>query len=121
MHTRCKEGLRIFKLYRLGVETISHMLINCTSTRQIWKEVKKIICLANVWLGKLIEDYLRKLFPKKELKEYINIPCMVSWRIWLARNYQIFDEKFLPPFHISTQNIFMISFCKMKYSKGEPI
>jgi hypothetical protein len=59
--------------------------------------------LTNVWIGEFMEECLRKWYVRNESKELISIPFLVSRWILLARNSQIFDEKFFPSFKVYAQ------------------
>jgi hypothetical protein len=100
-------------LCRMEVETISHLLINCPYAQHIWKEVEHITRVTNVWIGEIVEECLRKWFVRNESKEFRSIPCLVSWGILLARNSQIFDEKFLPSFKVYVQVRSIMPCCRM--------
>ena len=80
-------------------ETIDHLLISCSFTREVWFMIfhrlgwhshapgADIISLADWWQG------ARKQILKEERKCFDTLVLLICWLIWKERNGRIFDRK----------------------------
>jgi hypothetical protein len=61
--------------------------------KEVWKEVRDMIGLENVWGGGNIEEALISWYFKKDTKNIKSLPLNIAWRLWLARNLNLFKGK----------------------------
>ena len=80
------------------METINHLLNNCLYAKVVWVELEYIIGCEGKWNGKYVGECLENWMQNKDLKEYISLPLLSSWSIWLTCNSSIFQDKGMPSF-----------------------
>ena len=69
-------------------ETIYHLFVECSFTKDIWVTILKELKLISTWEGRKIVECFQKCTRKVEnCKE---IPCYICWEIWKQRNLVIF-------------------------------
>jgi hypothetical protein len=107
LQKRNKHGLCMCFLCRNEDERISHLLIHCLYSQQVWIEVEFFTGTPNVWNLDLVEGCLSQLLSIPTLKNYKSLSCMFSLGIWLAHNSTIFEEKFIFPFQVIAQVKYM--------------
>jgi ribonuclease HI len=87
------EGPGICLLCSKATEDIHHILVHCPFTRSVWSLVLNFFRLNLIWSGQTLSlCYTRWLAQASAPKP---LPALVSWQIWIARNYAIFDAR--PP------------------------
>lgn len=77
-------------------------MIQCPYAQQIWKEAKKIISISIVLTGKFIEQSLINWFRKIKLKDFIYLPCLVLWGIWISCSDSLVNVKERSIFKVSS-------------------
>jgi hypothetical protein len=90
LQNRGWEGPNICHLCQKDSETVTHLLVKCVFTQQIWSRIIKELKLRTKWEGNSMRNCF-EYWAKKETK-YSHLPCLVSWHIWLERNKTIFEH-----------------------------
>lgn len=65
--------------------------------------VEASLGLAGLWNISTILENLSQWLCCKELKIYKSVPFLVSWRLWIARNDVLFEDKYVPSFQVAAQ------------------
>jgi hypothetical protein len=74
------------------VETISHLVIQCSAALERCRLVD--------WFSPSVEECIRQWFQKKELTEDRAIPCLILWGIWLAHDVHLLKINKCPLFKL---------------------
>eukprot|EP00253_Pinus_taeda_P008065 PITA_08065 len=104
LQARFKQGPSRCPLCQDASESITHLLVECSFTRQVWVETKKLLNITSRWEGgDLIAawEFWWSNYPEKNLR---NLPPILCWGIWIARNRSIFNEKATPVEVIAIQS-----------------
>ena len=86
-------------------ETNIHLVFECSYTKEVWREIEVITSLNNVWSVSTIEEGIRNLFGKPVVKSYKYVPLILSQGIWLAKNANLFEDKYILSLQCATQGI----------------
>ena len=86
-------GLNQCSLCQKVEETNAHIIITYPYTKELWKELEKMIGYQNVWVRDDIEEALRIQCANKYIKKIIAIPLNISWAVWLDKNLNLFEDK----------------------------
>jgi hypothetical protein len=86
-------------------ETIYHIILECPFTKEVWKEVERMIGIRNLWEGESIEEDFRTWCSKKETFKIRALPLNIAWGVWLARNLKLFEDKETLPLKCAVQAI----------------
>lgn len=76
----------------------------CSFTRQVWDETKKLLNINVRWEGEDLSsawEHWWTHYPEKNLR---NLPPILCWGIWIARNRSIFKDKATPAEVIAIQS-----------------
>ena len=79
-------------------ESVSHLMISCSFTVQVWDYLKDFLNIDAVWHGQNVEQAFRIWFDAG--KNWRSIPFYVCRSIWLARNSHIFKGLIYSPLQI---------------------
>jgi hypothetical protein len=71
-------------------ETVLHLLVNCNFTQQVWQRIKCGLNIKYAWEGNNLNACFDS-WVKKE-RNFITLPSMVCWFVWLERNKKIFEH-----------------------------
>eukprot|EP00253_Pinus_taeda_P004599 PITA_04599 len=91
-----KQGPGRYSLCKNDSETIRRLFIECPIVQKVWLEVGMLIQKQIIWEGDVITDVWDKwwrLYPEGNLW---NLPPIISWGIWIAKNRCIFLDKETP-------------------------
>jgi hypothetical protein len=86
-------------------ETIEHLIMFCSFTKEVWKEVEGMIGMKNVWEGGDIEEAFRSWYSRKDTKKIKSLPLNIAWGVWLARNLSLFEGKETLPLKCAIQSL----------------
>ena len=76
--------------------------MECSFTRQVWKEIEAKLGVKNLWTGTSVAICLKNWVLKSELKHIRSLPIIVLWFMWKARNQCCFEDKVISPYLVST-------------------
>ena len=74
-------------------ETITHLFIGCLVVKKVWMEVEKLIHLQIAWEGDNTSEAWHKWWHLNSIWKLRNLPPIICWGIWIARNRFIFQDK----------------------------
>eukprot|EP00253_Pinus_taeda_P036521 PITA_36521 len=90
-------------------ESINHLFLQCLETAKIWREVEKLLNKTFQWgNGNLEEAWSNwwQHYPNGNLR---NLPPIICWGVWLARNRAIFQDQGTQPSFIAIQVVSIFS------------
>jgi hypothetical protein len=70
--------------------------MTCSYDIHVWEEVKGLNRLRNIWSDSSIEEALRSWCENENVKRFRAYPLLLSYGIWLTKNVEFFEEKFIP-------------------------
>jgi hypothetical protein len=74
-------------------ETIKHLIILHSFTKEVCEEVEGMIGMKNVWEGGYIVEALKSWCSRNDTKKIKVLPLIIAWRVWLASNQNLFEGK----------------------------
>jgi len=80
-------------LCKAASETTVHLFLQCPATCTLWNNISAHIIFSRNWRGDDITSawtYWNRCHPGSNL---LNLPLVVTWHIWLARNRYIFNDQ----------------------------
>lgn len=80
------QGPSFCSMCKMAEEYADHIFLHCSFSSQIWKDISERLQIGNLWSGFSLEECLKLLFEKDDLKLYKCIPFLAMWGIWTARN-----------------------------------
>eukprot|EP00253_Pinus_taeda_P033161 PITA_33161 len=83
-------------LCKLEAESINHLFLKCTEAIKIWGEVGNLLNKKLEWEGNNVQESWRKWWNSHPNGNLCNLPLIISWGIWIARNRSIFQDKGTP-------------------------
>jgi hypothetical protein len=81
------EGPNICHLCSRDSETVLHLLVNCNFTQQVWQKIKSGLNIKSAWEGNNLFICFDSWIKKE--RNFITLPSLVCWFIWLERNKTI--------------------------------
>lgn len=90
-------------------ESIFHLFVACPYTRKVWDEAQKILQCRLKWEGVSLLaawEYWWNHFSEKNLR---NLPPIICWGIWIARNKSIFRDQNTPFEAIAIQSLAILA------------
>jgi len=67
--------------------------MECPTTKEVWSEVLKQMNLTIKWEGQSLSEAWQNWWNKIPEQKLRNLPPIICWGIWIARNRNIFQEK----------------------------
>eukprot|EP00253_Pinus_taeda_P025127 PITA_25127 len=104
LQARFMQGPSRRPLWLVASESITHLFVECSFTRQVWAEKNMLLNINSRWEGGDLTaawEFWWSNYPKKNLR---NLPPILCWGIWIARNRSIFNEKSTPVEVIAIQS-----------------
>jgi hypothetical protein len=95
-------------------ETVYHLFVDCSFTKDIWFTIIKDLKLTNNWEGGQIVECLQNWI-RKELN-WKEIPCFICWEVWKHMNLVIFEDH--PPNLIRVCNSILQDLGELKSPKS---
>eukprot|EP01018_Ginkgo_biloba_P032904 Gb_28853 [translate_table: standard] len=92
-------------LCKASEESNNHIIMECNFSKQVWKEIAFLTGLKHAWSGSTVEEGLRGWCSLSWVKEFLALPVIIAWGIWLARNASIFDEIETHPLQCASQGL----------------
>jgi hypothetical protein len=83
MQRRYFQGPSMCIIFLVYEENINHRAMEYDYSKQLQWDVKQNIRLQNTWYVESIEDYLKHLFQRRELKCFRDLPFFMLWGIWI--------------------------------------
>eukprot|EP00253_Pinus_taeda_P020413 PITA_20413 len=96
LQSRFMHGPGRCTLCKTEAESINHLFLNCQETKKFWGEVGKLLNKSFVWAGGNMSEAWSnwwQQYPEGNMK---NLPLIISWGVWLARNKSIFQDMEIP-------------------------
>eukprot|EP01018_Ginkgo_biloba_P039380 Gb_12932 [translate_table: standard] len=105
LQKRNKAGLGRCPLCKASEESNNHIIMECNFSQQVWKEIAVLTGLKHAWSGSTVEEGLRGWCSLSWVKEFLALPVIIAWGIWLARNASIFEEIETHPLQCASQGL----------------
>jgi len=83
-------GPKICHLCKSESESINHLFINCTFSRQVWEKIVLNLKLQTIWDGNSLPNFFDRWVQKE--KKLMHLPSLICWAPWLERNTTIFEN-----------------------------
>eukprot|EP00253_Pinus_taeda_P017420 PITA_17420 len=90
-------------------ETINHLFLRCPEVIHIWGEVGKLLNKTLEWEGSNVQEAWQKWWQSHPNGNLRNLPLIISWGIWIARNKSIFQDKSTPSAITASQSTAIFS------------
>ena len=74
-------------------ETTKHIFLTCPITQHVWAQVLQILNIPNTWIGDDMNMVWNCWWDSATHLKAMNFPLIVSWRIWIFKNNNIFQGK----------------------------
>lgn len=82
-------------LCKAASESNVHLFLQCTTIRPLWQNLSSSIGFALSWNGGDLQSAWEDWISRHSGSKLLNLPLVVNWHIWKARNRNIFDNKVL--------------------------
>eukprot|EP00253_Pinus_taeda_P016263 PITA_16263 len=92
LQARFKQGLGICPLFKDDSETIPHLFLGCPFTKRVWKEVTNLLKKHLRWEGESVLAIWEQWWNHSSEENLRNLPLIVCWGVWLARNRCLFKD-----------------------------
>jgi hypothetical protein len=99
LQARGWEGPSRCILCKSANESTLHVFFNCPFVRAIWTVLQSALKITFPWSGSSIQDCMRIWFKENNTHKLILIH--LCWRVWKARNEELFQEKTPSSFSIT--------------------
>eukprot|EP00253_Pinus_taeda_P026727 PITA_26727 len=93
LQARYKKGSGRCPLCKSKSENIRHMFLACPFVKKVWEEVGKLIGKQVDWEGENVQEVWDKWWRNYPEGKMRNLPPVICWGIWIARNRSVFMEK----------------------------
>lgn len=93
LQSRYKQGPGRCALCKNDLETANHLFMECPTAKKVWSEVLKQMNLTIKWEGQSLSEAWQNWWNKISEQKLRNLPPIICWGIWIARNRNIFQEK----------------------------
>lgn len=93
LQSRYEQGPGRCPLCKSDSVTIRHLFLACPSVKNVWEEDGKLIKKQVDWEGENfpnVQDKLLRQYPEGNMR---NLPPIICWGFWIARNRCIFLDK----------------------------
>eukprot|EP00253_Pinus_taeda_P007705 PITA_07705 len=104
LQSRFKQGPGRCPLCLAASESIQHLFLDCPFTRQVWNEVEKFLNIKLRWEGVDLSTAWEYWWNHFNVRNLRNLPPIICWGIWIAKNCSIFREKSTPAEAIAIQS-----------------
>eukprot|EP00253_Pinus_taeda_P027771 PITA_27771 len=104
LQARFMQGPSRCPLCKNDSETISHLFLNCPFTKKVWLEVQGLVRKHFRWEGASIMAAWELWWNQNLGGNLRNLPPIISWGVWIARNKSIFQESSLSAEFIAIQS-----------------
>lgn len=109
LQSRYMHGPGRCTLCKSEAESINHLFLKCPKTLKIWGETGNLLNKQLEWEGDNVQEAWKKwwqLYPNGNMH---NLPLIISWGVWIARNRSIFQDKETPVTITTIQSISIYS------------
>lgn len=80
-------------LCKSDAETINPLFLNCQETKKIRGEAGKLLNKSTDWMGGNMTEAWTNWWQQHREGNMWNLPLIISWGVWIARNKSIFQDK----------------------------
>lgn len=80
-------------LCKADSETTEHLFLRCNSVQLVWNNIKPFTHFTGEWSGTHLIISWIEWDKRHKGSKAANLPIVVNWSIWKARNQMIFEEK----------------------------
>eukprot|EP00253_Pinus_taeda_P016010 PITA_16010 len=95
-NSRFLQGPGRCTLCKTEAETVKHLFLKCPESLKVWCEIGNILNTKLVWEGFNIQEVWQKWWNEHASGNLRNLPLIISWGIWIARNKSLFQDKETP-------------------------
>lgn len=120
LQSRFKQGPGRCSLCKADSETIKHLFLDCPTVKKIRGEVRKLIQKQCIWEGENFPDVWEKWWREYTEGNMRNLPPIICWGVWIARNKSIFSDKETPVETITLQCTVILSNIPESKEKRNP-
>eukprot|EP00253_Pinus_taeda_P007952 PITA_07952 len=103
LQSRFLQGPGRCTLCKTEAETVNHLFLKCPESLKVWCEIGNILNIKLVWEGFNIQEVWQKWWNEHATGNLRNLPLIISWGIWIARNKSLFQDKEIPVAITATQ------------------
>eukprot|EP00253_Pinus_taeda_P008941 PITA_08941 len=103
LQTRFMSGPSRCPLCKNESESIHHLFINCPFTKRVWIETQVLIRTNCNWEGASLKATWESWWNQNMEGNLRNLPPIITWGVWIARNKAIFQEASLSVESIAIQ------------------
>jgi len=83
-------GPNIYVMCISSVETVSHLTMDCSFSKEVWSLIRFDLYLTDTWGKTNLQDNLKDWLTKA--REWKELPLFVCWEIWKQRNSMMFEN-----------------------------
>eukprot|EP00253_Pinus_taeda_P008165 PITA_08165 len=104
LQTRFMIGPSRCPLCKLDSENVPHLFLHCPFTKKVWQEVQALIKKQLSWDGDSMKGAWDRWWIQHPGGNLKNLPPIISWGVWIARNKAIFQAVDTPACSIALQS-----------------
>eukprot|EP00253_Pinus_taeda_P030815 PITA_30815 len=109
LQARYLQGPGRCTLCRMDYETINHLFLSCLVAKNVWAEAEKLMNKKIDWVGRNLNEAWDKWWQNYPEGNMRNLPLIICWGVWIARNRSIFEDKESQETTIAIQSIMIYS------------
>eukprot|EP00253_Pinus_taeda_P023807 PITA_23807 len=96
LQSRFMHGPGRCTLCKTEAESINHLFLNCQETKKIWGEAGKLLNKSFDWAGGNMTEAWSNWWQQHPEGNMRNLPLIISWGVWIAKNKSIFQDMEIP-------------------------
>lgn len=96
LQSRFKQGPGRCSLCKADSESINHLFLKCPFAKRIWGEAQNLLQKQLRWEGDTLLGAWEKWWKHHKEGNLRNLPPIIYWGVWIARNRCIFTDKETP-------------------------
>eukprot|EP00253_Pinus_taeda_P014847 PITA_14847 len=104
LQARFMQGPGRCPLCKNDSKSILHLFLNCPFTKKVWKEVQGLLRKHFRWEGASMMAAWELWWNQNSGGNLRNLPPIISWGVWIARNKSIFQDSSLSAETIAIQS-----------------
>eukprot|EP00253_Pinus_taeda_P022819 PITA_22819 len=93
LQSRYMQGPGRCPLCKSKAEIINHLFLACPIVKNVWAEVGKLMNKRIEWVGENLPEVWDKWWKQYPGGNMRNLPPIICWGVWIARNRHIFKDK----------------------------
>lgn len=93
LQRRVQQGPTWCVLCKAESESTDHLFLHCSIRVALWNNIKSSLSYNGLWYGQNITEAWSDWCTRHKGTKLINLPAIVIWHLWKARNLIIFQDK----------------------------